>query len=218
MARKAAVNNKRATIQNGMVQLRREPTQDRSAERVERILAETERLIEEDGFDSIAIAEVARRAGVNIATFYQFFPNRHALIRRIAERHIAIIRELVDGRIAHLANQGGDEELVNELVEATYDYLRRTPSYVEVWSGMQGDKALKALDIEDTIHTANALAVVLRRRKSLLSDVRARRIALNLVLMASNVFRFASHCSPAEGRALVDECKRSLLQYLLSVE
>ncbi|TKB29290.1 MAG: helix-turn-helix transcriptional regulator, partial [Mesorhizobium sp.] len=50
---------------------RRAPTQQRSRERVERMLAAAAALIAEQGSDAMRMGEVAERAGVSIGSLYQ---------------------------------------------------------------------------------------------------------------------------------------------------
>ncbi len=68
---------------------RRAPSQQRSRERVERMLAAASALITEQGSDAMRMGEVAERAGVSIGSLYQFFPNREALVEALANQYLA---------------------------------------------------------------------------------------------------------------------------------
>lgn len=65
---------------------RREPQQARSRERLERILDATGELLDEVGLDGLSTRLIAARAEVNVATIYQFFPNKYAVIKSLVER------------------------------------------------------------------------------------------------------------------------------------
>lgn len=65
---------------------RREPRQARSRERLERILDATGELLDEVGLDGLSTRLIAARAEVNVATIYQFFPNKYAVIKALVER------------------------------------------------------------------------------------------------------------------------------------
>ncbi len=68
---------------------RRAPSQQRSRERVERMLAAASALIAEQGSDAMRMGEVAERAGVSIGSLYQFFPDKRAIVWALAERYTA---------------------------------------------------------------------------------------------------------------------------------
>src|SRR5205809_464260 len=76
------------------------PTQQRSRERVERMLAAASEIIEKHGSDAMRMSEVAERAGVPIGSLYQFFPDKRALIRTLAERYNALGRKCIEKELA----------------------------------------------------------------------------------------------------------------------
>lgn len=64
---------------------RKHPRQVRAKATVERILQATRDLIAEDGFASVGTAAIAERADVNIASVYQYFPNRETILLGLYE-------------------------------------------------------------------------------------------------------------------------------------
>ncbi|MFE3001684.1 TetR/AcrR family transcriptional regulator [Nocardia sp. NPDC059246] len=76
--------------------LRRAPVQSRSRERVERILDAARELVDEHGVDAVTTRAIAERAGVPIATLYQFFANREAVFRQLLDRDM----DRIDRRVA----------------------------------------------------------------------------------------------------------------------
>ena len=60
--------------------LRKLPTQKRSLERYERMLASAAALLEEEGYDNLKTVTIAERAGVPVGSVYQFFPNKYAIL------------------------------------------------------------------------------------------------------------------------------------------
>jgi AcrR family transcriptional regulator len=71
-----------------MGHLRREPTQARSKQYVERVLAAAEELLLEIGFDRLTTNRIADRIGGSIGGIYRFFPDKHAICITLCERHI----------------------------------------------------------------------------------------------------------------------------------
>jgi len=77
---------------------RRLPTQKRARATVEAILQATRELLTRDGYEATTTNRIAQRAGVNIASLYQYFPSKDALCAR-----------LLDIRIEELLDLLGDE-------------------------------------------------------------------------------------------------------------
>ncbi len=71
---------------------RKQPKQQRSRETVEAILHAATYILATRGYDAMTTNQVADRAGVNIASLYQYFPNKQALVGELARRHAAKTR------------------------------------------------------------------------------------------------------------------------------
>jgi len=81
--------------------LRRAPLQSRGHATFDHILDATARLLEKVGLEGVNTNSIARAAGVNVATLYQYFPNKQAvllaLFDRQAERRIGTAQSLLAG-------------------------------------------------------------------------------------------------------------------------
>lgn len=67
---------------------RKKPQQSRSRETVDVLLEAAAQMFSREGI-SATTNRIAERAGVSIGTLYQYFPNKDALLRTLAERHVA---------------------------------------------------------------------------------------------------------------------------------
>ncbi|MEU2034523.1 TetR/AcrR family transcriptional regulator [Nocardia amamiensis] len=67
---------------------RRIPRQQRSREMVDTLLEAAAQMFSREG-PAATTNRIAERAGVSIGTLYQYFPNKHALLSVLAERHVA---------------------------------------------------------------------------------------------------------------------------------
>lgn len=67
---------------------RRQPAQDRSAQRLELILDTTAALIDEVGLTAISPSLVARRAGMSGPAIYRYFSDGDSIIRALARRNL----------------------------------------------------------------------------------------------------------------------------------
>jgi AcrR family transcriptional regulator len=66
--------------------------QERGARRYEEIVAAAAALFAERGFDGTSLNAIAKAAGVTIASIYQYFPNREAIVDAVADFYLAAFR------------------------------------------------------------------------------------------------------------------------------
>lgn len=138
----------------------RRPRQERSRLRVENILAIALQLMVEQGAEALAMREIARRAEVQISSIYQYFPSKSAIIRELAQRDLARVRQLLQEAIAALLSGPKTPPIaaaVDHLVDAYFAHYRDQPEALAVWAGAQSDPSLRELDQEDTRSTAQFL-------------------------------------------------------------
>ncbi|MEU5715202.1 TetR/AcrR family transcriptional regulator [Streptomyces sp. NPDC020403] len=88
------------TVSHVHTNLRRVPVQQRSAERLARILDAGAGLLDETGYEQLSTRAVADRAGVPIGSVYRFFPNKRALVDALAARNLDLYAERVVARLA----------------------------------------------------------------------------------------------------------------------
>jgi AcrR family transcriptional regulator len=66
---------------------RKTPRQDRSRATVEALLEATTDILIRDGYTKLTTNRIAERAGVNIASLYQYFPGKDAIVAELRRRH-----------------------------------------------------------------------------------------------------------------------------------
>lgn len=95
----ASRGRRQAVPRGALLQLRKDPKQDRSSATVECILAASVNLLERDGLPGFNTNAIAEMAGVSIGSLYQFFPNKDAimaaLLLRESEKGLDIFRTTV---------------------------------------------------------------------------------------------------------------------------
>jgi AcrR family transcriptional regulator len=111
---------------------RRIPVQRRSRERVERILRVAEQIVVRDGVDALSTRGVAQRAHVPVASIYQYFADREAIIAALIERHVLAMDEQLAAVLAELETFSV-RTLVETTVGAYVAGYRERPSYVLLW-------------------------------------------------------------------------------------
>jgi AcrR family transcriptional regulator len=111
---------------------RRTPIQRRSRERVEGILRAAEQIVVSAGVEALSTRSVAERARVPVATLYQYFADREAIIAALIERHVSAMDERIAADLAAL-ERFSVRTLVETTVAAYVAGYRERPSYVVLW-------------------------------------------------------------------------------------
>lgn len=194
--------------------VRKEPTQQRSKERVERMLAAAVELIGSQGSDAMKMGEVAARAGVSIGSLYQFFPDKSAIIRALAERHTAAGRSCIDGALAAVRTREALLIAFTDLIDAYYAIFRASPVTRDVWSGMQADKALREIELADSRANAATLIETVKRLNPSGDPERLASAAFLIWQLGEATMRLAVSVGRAEGNLLVEAYKRMALREL----
>jgi len=192
----------------------RVPTQQRSRERVERMLAAASELIEKGGSDAMKMSEVAERAGVPIGSLYQFFPDKGAIIRTLAERYNALGRECIEKELAPVRTLGELGDAFARLVDVYYAMFLAEPVMRDIWSGTQADKALQEIDLADSRETGTLLAEALGRVRRGADRNRIATKALLIMNLGVATMRLAIAVGREEGAALVEAYKAMALREL----
>jgi AcrR family transcriptional regulator len=213
-----------ATATGAPAQLRRStakaklPTQQRSRERVERMLAAASALIAEAGSDAMRMSEVAERAGVPIGSLYQFFPDKGAIIRTLAERYNALGRACIEQGLADVHDVDGLNNAFGKLIDIYYALFLAEPVMRDIWSGAQADKALRDIDLDDSRQTGRMLAAVLERLRPEADPAAIAVKAFLIMNLGEATMRLAISVDRREGDALVAAFKQMALRELSAAD
>ncbi|MER9346648.1 TetR/AcrR family transcriptional regulator [Mesorhizobium sp. M0227] len=195
---------------------RRAPSQQRSRERVERMLAAASALIAEQGSDAMRMGEVAERAGVSIGSLYQFFPDKRAIIWALAERYTAESQACISAALAGVSDAEGLQSAFSELVDIYYRLFLTEPVMRDIWSGTQADKALRQLELADSRANAEFLTAVLKRLRPAVDPATLETTAFLVWQMGEAAMRLAISVERQEGDRLIAAYKRMALRELLA--
>src|SRR5580658_5503276 len=81
---------------------RKQAQQVRSRNTVAAILEATTYILVRDGYERCTTNKVAQRAGVSIASLYQYFPSKEALVAALIDQHLVEILQLQQDRMLEL--------------------------------------------------------------------------------------------------------------------
>ncbi len=111
---------------------RRRPIQARSREKVERILDAAAQLVVAEGVDTLTTRSVARESGVPVASLYQYFADRDAILLALVERDTAEMDAQVASDLGELTLISIDT-LVETTMNAFVKVYERRPAFVEIY-------------------------------------------------------------------------------------
>lgn len=141
--------------------------QARSRERIEQLLTAAQDLISTEGFDGLKMRELARAAGLPIASVYHYFPSNAAVVRALAERHLSELRVvLLESTERHIRLVDTPEKApvaVGLVVRDVTNYLRESRYAAPIWDALKAVPELRALDIEDTAQNARFIEPYIAR-------------------------------------------------------
>jgi AcrR family transcriptional regulator len=193
---------------------RKQPAQIRSKERLERILAAARDLIAQKGSDLVKMSEVAALADISIGSLYQYFPDKSALIRTLAEQYNAESRRCIAAALEGVKDLEGLLQAYGSLVDQYFAIVTAEPVMRDIWSGMQADKQLMALQLAESRACGDMLASAMRRVHPKANRKRVDESAFLIWELGEATVRLAICVPPKEGRALVETFKRLTVREL----
>ena len=194
--------------------LRRAPTQQRSRARVERILAAATALIAAQGSDAMRMGELAEKAGISIGSLYQYFPDKGAIIRTLAERYNAQGRACIEAALAEVRDMAGFRAAFGALIDTYYAIFLAEPAMRDIWSGTQADKGLRDIELADSRANGAVLAATLARLDPGADRERLASKAFLVMQLGEATMRLAISVDRREGDLLVADYKRMVMREL----
>ncbi|WP_431699685.1 TetR/AcrR family transcriptional regulator [Pseudomonas sp. BR20] len=107
---------------------RKIPAQARSRATVEAIIQAATYILTKVGWEGLTTNAIAERAGVNIGSLYQFFPNKEAVIAELQRRHAAATRTDLLNALEVLPGQPSLREALTMIVEMIVAEHRIAPA------------------------------------------------------------------------------------------
>ena len=107
---------------------RKMPAQARSRATVDAIIQAATYILTKVGWEGLTTNAIAERAGVNIGSLYQFFPNKEAVIAELQRRHAAATRTDLLKALDILPNQPSLRDALTLIVEMIVAEHRVAPA------------------------------------------------------------------------------------------
>ncbi len=190
---------------------RRSPQQQRSRERVERILACAKQLIEEHGSEALKMGELAQGTGISIGSLYQYFPDKSAVIAALAERFFEEGRICIRDGLADVKTVDDLRVAFDDLIDVFYNLFLTEPAMRDIWSGVTADRSLQELELIDARENGALMSAALRKVYPDADPEALASKAMLVMYMGNAAMRLAIAMGPEEGPRLVADYKRMSL-------
>ncbi|SAK45689.1 TetR family transcriptional regulator [Caballeronia catudaia] len=191
---------------------RRQPAQQRSRERLDRILEAAQQLIAEKGSEHVKMSEIAELAEISIGSIYQYFPDKRAIVRTLAELYAAESRRCVREALEAVQNKAQLREAFASLVDQYYEIVRDKPVMRDISSALRSDKELMSIEIAESKACGALLAAAIRRVTPRVESKRVNALAFLIWQMGEETMRLAVAHKRGEGTLLVDAYKQMSLR------
>ena len=194
------------------LELRRTPMQARGQATFDGILDATAGLLEDVGGEKVTTNLIARAAGINVATLYQYFPNKQAVLLELFKRHSEARIQLGRTRIAGAGGADDWRRIIGNAIQSVAKARDAMPGTVALRQVMRSSPELLEHEQRYSQHMAAALAAELqavgvkRDRATLVARCAAETLTALLDL-------WSIETSGRDDR-VVDEAKALILAYL----
>lgn len=201
--------------QKNIAALRRKPSQARSREKVKLILDCATALIAQQGSDAMRMSEVAQNAGISIGALYQYFPDKTAIVRVLAQRYNQEARECIEQGLIQVQTLPQLIEAFNCLIDEYYALFMAEPVMRDIWAATQANKTLREEEVAESRLNGALLAAAIRRLRPQSDPAAVENAAFLLMHLGEATMRLAVSTGPEEGRALVVSYKQMAARMLV---
>lgn len=190
--------------------------------RFEAILRTGLELIAAHGYEAVSMREIAREAGMPIASLYLYFPTKLAIVREVWQRYTSSVGERLQADLALLEgapDSAAAGAMIERLIDLMVDIQVSHPGFVEVWGCVAASPELRALNSADTLATAELVATAIRAARPQADAEQVRGLALLLCEAGSSVTKLALSLPEPERSRTLEQLKKILqFVYASSIE
>nr|WP_062340530.1 TetR family transcriptional regulator [Herbidospora sakaeratensis] len=198
---------------SGNSSLRRQPTQRRSARRVERMLDACAELLDEVGYDGLSTTRIAERADVAIGSVYQFFPDKRAISQALTRRNVELFVARV-GRRFISEEYGGWWDAVDAIIDEYVEMHRSVPGFKSLRFGDAVDLNLLDAGTDNNTVIAGRLRGLLLKEFGMADSERLDTAILVAVEGGDAVLKLAFRRDPDGDPEIIAEAKTLVRSYL----
>ncbi len=112
--------------------IRRQPIQERSQDKVQRILAAAAQLADSTPLDSITMAAIGKAAGASFSSIYRFFPSKEAIFEAVAIASFDKLQRLYAAYFADKSPEDGGR-IIDDAIDIYVEFADSEPGFRALW-------------------------------------------------------------------------------------
>jgi AcrR family transcriptional regulator len=186
----------------------------RGEKRIAEILEAAAAVFAETGYEQATTNAIAMQAGISPGSLYQFFSNKDAIARRLAENYEADVRGMWAEVFAEDAAKLPLGELLDRIIGPVLDFKLKRQGFAAFFEGSQTVPELAAVATGLHGEFIERMRRLLALRRPDLPESELALSALVAVRTFKALLPMAIDAKPARRAAIVAEIKRAMLGYL----
>ena len=193
--------------------LRRRPRQARAQVRLERILDTAEQVFAELGYEAATTNLIASQAGTSIGSLYEFFPNKEAMARALADRYIDQIGRLYESELVDVPG-ADDYELVEQIIASLDRFYREHPGAVPLLNGRRTSPDLARAGERLQEAFVAGIEGIMENRAPDIPKGRRHLVATIIAEIARALLTLADGVALSQRQGVIREIERVVIGYL----
>jgi AcrR family transcriptional regulator len=178
-----------------------------------RILKATEILLQEKGHEALTTTLIADAAGVNIATLYKYYPNRHSILVAIIKQGREVWLKAADSSVVSVLDGGDWRVTMEQILDFAARRRKDRPGGHALRLAVLTLPELQPFDREESLETAAFLSDFLTALGGL-DPTRAMQVARVAVEIGNRVLDLALFNPSESSDVWIAQAKAAVCQYL----
>jgi AcrR family transcriptional regulator len=193
--------------------LRRLPQQQRSREKLLRVLDAAEEVLAREGAGAFTTVRIAEAAGISVGTLYRYFPDKDAIVEALAVRYWSDFEDLA-GAVGAADERERLEDPMRVVIETLATGFRAHPGFLALWYGGLRTERVRDATRPARVAFARTLDRMIEARWPRSDDAQREIVSRIAVLIGDGLLREAFRLDPDGDPIVIDECHRALTAYI----
>jgi len=193
---------------------RRVPAQERSKERVARILDAAAHEFAERGVEASTIESIAERADTSVGSIYQFFPNKLAIYEAIGNTYLEEVRALFAVLVSDDAIEVPWRTVITATIDSFAELHRSSITFRAIWSNITYSRRFFSAGQAMNAELAERAEMVFGRMAKHVPTAKRKLLATVTIETMSALLLLSADKPRAQAKPLLDEAKMLVQRYL----